>query len=70
MSEAKSTVGKSGGLKELEQAFSRAAGATAQPPVNMHMVQNVLLIWLDFISKSATNRNSLRGFRDYDCRNS
>jgi hypothetical protein len=65
MTEAKSTAGKSGGLIELERAFSRAAAATAQPPVTMRMVQNVLPIWLDTIidqDNSIDCRNAINTF--------
>ena len=39
--------GKTVGIKASGQASSVSTVATTQLPVNMHMVQNVLLIWLD-----------------------
>jgi hypothetical protein len=66
MSEAKTPpASKSGGAAKAEQASTHSKGATSGPRINIQMVQNALLIWLDnnIDDNSTEYRNNITQLR-------
>jgi hypothetical protein len=62
--ESKAT-GKSGSITKAEQVSAHSKNAASSEPINVQMVQNVLLIWLDqrIDDNSADCRNTITQLR-------